>query len=177
MRQLVVSEFVSLDGVMGEPQDWSFPFANDEFMAFKREELWASDAQLLGRKTYEGFAEAWPTRQGEFADRLNAAPKYVVSTTLADAGWNNSHIIKTNVAAEIGALKASNGPDILVHGSRTLVQTLLSEGLIDELRLLVYPLVLGAGLRLFDSTGVKLNLIESKAFATGVVALRYAPTR
>jgi dihydrofolate reductase len=177
MRQLVVSEFVSLDGVMGEPQDWSFPYANDEFMAFKREELWASDVQLLGRKTYEGFAAAWPTRQGEFADRLNATPKYVVSTTLTNAGWNNSHIIKTNVAAEIKKLKASNGPNILVHGSRTLVQTLLSEGLIDELRLLVYPLVLGAGLRLFDRTGVKLNLTESKAFATGVVALRYTPTR
>ena len=175
MRQLVVTEFVSLDGVMGEPQDWSFPYANDEFMAFKREELWASDIQLLGRKTYEGFAEAWPTRQGEFADRLNAAPKYVVSTTLASADWNNSRIIRKNVAAEIRKLKAGDGPSILVHGSRTLVQTLLAERLADELRLLVYPLVLGAGLRLFDVDSFKFRLLETRPFATGVVALRFAP--
>ena len=185
MRRIVVTEFMSLDGIFEDPGNaekykyggWTMPFINDEFNNFKEEELHAADAQLLGRITYEGFAKAWPERTGDaFSDKFNNMPKYVVSKTLKKAEWNNSHIIAHNVAKEIALLKEEEGNDILVSGSGKLVNFLLEEELVDELRLLVYPVVLGTGKRLF-TTHVKLHLIASTPFKTGVVAYRYEPLR
>ena len=178
MRRLIVTEFVSLDGVMGEPQEWSFPYWGDDIAKFKHEELFSSDIQLLGRKTYEAFAAAWPSRTGDYADRLNASPKHVVSTTLKSVDWNNTHVVDGNVAEGVRAAKERSRGDILVHGSRSLVQGLTREGLVDEYRLLVYPLVLGSGLRLFDAgDAVKLTLTESRVFDSGVTLLAYEPSR
>jgi len=180
MRKIVATEFLSLDGVMGDPQNWSFPYWTDEIGKFKRDELFASDAQLLGRVTYEGFAAAWPSRTDEdgYADRLNSLPKYVVSTTLEKAEWNNSHLISEHVAEAISNLKQQPGQDILIHGSQTLVQTLLKHDLIDQYHLLVFPLVLGSGLRLFkDGSKTALKLVETKTFSSGVVAHIYQPDR
>jgi dihydrofolate reductase len=179
MRKIVVAEFLSLDGVMEEPA-WTFPYWNDEIAKFKYDELFASDAHLLGRVTYQGFAAAWPSRTDEagFADRMNGLPKYVVSTTLEKAEWNNSTIIKENVADEISKLKQQSGQDILVAGSATLVNTLMEHNLIDEYHLLVYPVVLGSGKRLFkDGSKTNLKLVETKSFSSGVVALIYHPDK
>ena len=174
--KLVVTQFVSLDGIIDEPQNWSFPYWNDEIAKFKNDELFASDAQLLGRVTYEGFAAAWPSRDGDFADKMNRMPKYVVSTTLDKAEWENSHVIKTNVPEAIAKLKQQDGKELTVHGSRTLVQTLIQHNLVDEYHLLVYPLVLGNGKRVFEQgSDTKLKLVESKTYDTGVVLLRYQP--
>jgi dihydrofolate reductase len=188
MRKVVVTEFVSLDGVMEDPGGseksvhgaWTFLFWNEEIGKFKYDELMASDAQLLGRVTYQGFAEAWPSRTDEagFADRMNSVPKYVVSTTLKKADWNNSHIIKANVAEEVSKIKQQLGQDILVAGSATLVQTLIKHDLVDEYRLLVYPIVLGSGKRLFgEGSKTTLKLVESKPLGSGVMALVYQPDR
>lgn len=178
MRKLIVTEFLTLDGVVGEPQNWSFPYWNDEIENFKHRELFSSDAQLLGRVTYEGFASAWPSRTGDYADRLNRLPKYVVSTTLDDPEWNNSHLIKENIAEEISKLKDQAGEDILMHGSITLVQSLIRDDLIDQYNLLVYPLLLGGGKRLFKKeSNASLKLVETKPFTSGVVLLRYQPDR
>jgi len=171
---------MTLDGVVESPQDWSFPYWSDETAKFKWDELLATDAHLLGRVTYEGFAAAWPDRtdaQG-FADRMNSLPKYVVSTSLKKAEWNNSHIIKTNVADEIAKLKKQSGDDILVAGSMTLIRMLMEHDLVDEYRLLMYPIVLGKGKRLFtDGMVTSLKLTESKPMGSGVVLLRYEPDR
>jgi dihydrofolate reductase len=181
MRKIVVTEFLSLDGVMEEPGSWSFPYWNDEIGKFKYDELFASDAHLLGRVTYQGFAAAWPSRKDEqgFADRMNGLPKHVVSTKLENAEWNNSHLIKENVAEEVSTLKQQPGQDILVAGSATLVKTLVEHDLIDEFHLLVYPLVLGSGKRLFKDLAkpVDLKLLETRSFPTGVVLLSYGPER
>ena len=171
---------MTLDGVVESPQDWSFPYWSDKTAKFKWDELLATDAHLLGRVTYEGFATAWPNRtdaQG-FADRMNSLPKYVVSTSLKKAEWNNSHIIKTNVADEIAKLKKQSGDDILVAGSMTLIRMLMEHDLVDEYRLLMYPIVLGKGKRLFtDGMVTSLKLTESKPMGSGVVLLRYEPDR
>jgi dihydrofolate reductase len=178
MRRLVVSEYVSLDGVVEQPS-WTAPYWNDEIARFKFDELFASDALLLGRVTYEGFAAAWPAMQDEqgFADRMNSLPKYVVSATLAEAAWNNSHIIREDLAAEVTRLKQGPGMDILVYGSGELVHALLQHGLVDELRCLVYPLVLGSGKPLFKPAAgpLKLELVEANSFSSGVVLLAYRP--
>jgi dihydrofolate reductase len=130
----------------------------------------------LGRVTYQGFAAAWPSRTDEFADRLNNLPKYVVSTTLESAEWHNSHLIKENIAEGINRLKQQPGQNILVHGSCKLVQTLMQDQLVDEYNLLVYPLVLGGGMRLFnDGDRASLKLVEATPFRSGVVLLRYQP--
>lgn len=177
MRNLVVTEFVSLDSVMENPA-WTFPYWNDEIAAFKGEETDAADALLLGRVTYEGFAAAWPNSPDEGAPYFNSVRKYVVSNTLDKAEWNNSVIISGDVVREIQTLKQSVGRDIMVHGSGTLVQTLLQHGLVDRVRLLVYPVVLGTGKRLFaDGTAATLQLLETRAFSSGVTALIYAPAR
>ena len=185
MRKIIVSEFISLDGVFESPGDdgssfkyagWTMPYGNDEFMKFKTEELFASDALLLGETTYAGFAKAWPTMKGagEFGERMNGLPKYVVSTTLKEATWNNSTIISKNVAEEIPKLKTMEVQDILVFGSGLLVQTLIQNNLVDEIRFLVYPVVLGTGKRFFkEGTNTTLKLQEVRAFKTGVVLLRY----
>jgi dihydrofolate reductase len=176
MRKIVLAMFLSLDGVMEEPA-WTVPYWNDEIAKFKSDEISGSDSLLLGRVTYQGFAKAWPTSKDEGADRMNGIRKYVVSTTLAKAGWNNSSIIHENVFDSIKRLKEQSGQDILMYGSGMLARTLLEHHLIDRLNLLVYPLVLGSGKRLFASAEVKtrLKLVEHKPFSSGVVALIYQP--
>ncbi|MBB6670362.1 dihydrofolate reductase family protein [Cohnella nanjingensis] len=177
MRKVIVSEFVSLDGVMEEP-GWTFQFGGEEQDKFKFEELKASDALLLGRVTYEGFAAAWPNmieQTGEYGEWMNGYPKHVVSTTLDRAEWTNSSVIKGDIAEEITKLKEQPGKDILVFGSCALVQTLHNLGLIDEYRLMVYPIVVGSGKRLFQDglNQTVLKLTETKTFQTGVVVLTY----
>src|SRR5919199_1601462 len=165
MAKVVVSQFVTLDGVIEDPGGaeafdrggWAFQFERGpEGDKFKLDEVMAADSLLLGRKTYEGFAAAWPSRQDDvgFADKMNSMPKYVVSTTLTDPEWNNTTVISDNVADEVAKLKERDGGDILVYGSATLMDTLLQHDLIDELVLMVFPVVLGTGKRLFaDGTG------------------------
>ena len=188
MRKIIVSEFMSLDGVIEDPGGaegyehggWTFPYWSDEIGKFKGEELFASDAMLLGRITYEGFAAAWPSRTDEhgFAERMNNLPKFVVSTTLAGAEWQNSTVLKGDVAAEIANLKDRPGGDILVAGSAQLVRTLAQNDLVDEYRLLVYPVVLGSGKRLFgDGKRSELELRETRSFDSGVVLASYRPPR
>lgn len=170
---------MSLDGVVESPEKWSFQFWNDEIGKFKFEETFASDALLLGRVTYEGFAAAWPSRKDPegFADRFNSMPKHVASKTLKKLEWNNSHLIKGDLAAEVSRLKQQPGQDIVIHGSPGLIRSLMPHKLIDEYRLLIYPVVLGHGKRLFDETSTEnLKLIESRSFDTGVVKLVYRPT-
>ena len=186
MGRIVVTEFVSLDGVMEDPGGsenfkyggWTFQIPwGDEGGQFKVDETMESSALLLGRKTYEGFAEAWPSREGEFADRFNSMPKYVVSSTLDKAEWNNSTLIQGDLAEEIGKLKEQEGGPILVAGSATLVHSLIESDLVDEVRLMVFPVVLGAGRRLFGETSDKktLRLIDSKIVGDGVAILVYEP--
>lgn len=177
MRNIVVTEFVSLDGVMEHPA-WTAPYWNDEIAHFKGEETAASDALLLGRVTYQGFAAAWPESKDEGAEYFNGVRKYVVSTTLDTVEWNNSMLIKGDIVAEIAKLKQQDGRDMTVHGSATLVQTLMQHRLVDRYRLLVYPVVLGTGKRLFqEGTTATLKLLESQSFSSGVVALMYQPTQ
>jgi dihydrofolate reductase len=177
MRKLVVTMFVSVDGVIEEPHLWVFPFWNDAITKFKRDELFATDTLLLGRVTYDVFAASWPSRKhDEFADRMNSLPKVVVSTTLGKAEWNNSTIIGKNIRGEVAALKQQPGQEIVVHGSPTLVATLMEHGLIDEYRLLTFPIVLGSGKRLFaQGSKASLKLLEAKSFDSGAILLRYQP--
>ena len=181
MRRVVVTEFVSLDGVMEDPR-WTFQFERGaDGDKFKLDEVREHDALLLGRVTYEGFAEAWPSRTDDvgFADKMNSMAKYVVSTTLQEAEWNNSTVIKGDVAEEISKLKQQPGSDILVAGSRTLVQTLMQHDLVDEYRLMVFPVVLGSGMRLFtdESERTALRLADTKTVGEGVLILIYEPAR
>jgi dihydrofolate reductase len=180
MRRVVVSEFVSLDGVMKAPDKWHFQFWHEEMGKYKYDELFASDALLLGRVTYEGFAAAWPFRAGDddFADRMNDLPKNVVSTSLGEPlEWNHSSLIKGNPAEEVSRLKQQPGQDILIAGSAHLVNTLMPHGLIDEYRLMIHPVVVGSGKRLFseDRDTTALRLVETKRFGSGVVVLTYQP--
>lgn len=185
--RIVVTEFVSLDGVMEDPGGaesfkyggWTFEInRGDEGDQFKLDEALSSEALLLGRVTYEGFAAAWPSREGEFADKFNAMPKYVVSSTLEEPEWNNSTVLKGDVAEEVAKLKQERDGDIYVHGSARLVQTLVDHDLVDELRLMVFPVVLGSGRRLFGETSDKkpLRLVDSKVIGDGVAILIYAPS-
>jgi dihydrofolate reductase len=176
MRKIVVTEFLSLDGVMEDPS-WTVPYWNDDIARFKWGELFTSDVLLLGRVTYEGFAAVWPSQNDErgFADRMNNNAKYVVTTSLDKAAWNNSTMIKDHVADAIADLKQQPGMDILVGGSATLSQWLLEQGLVNQYNLLVYPVVRGKGKKLFKDGDQqsKLKLIESRCFQ-GVTLLRYA---
>jgi dihydrofolate reductase len=175
MRRLIVSEFVTLDGVAEDPGGaeafehggWAFKFDRSaEGDKFKLEETMGAEAMLLGRKTYEGFASAWPERTDDvgFAEKMNGMPKYVISSTLKEASWNNSTILDGDAVKEVSKLKAQPGGDVLVAGSLRLVGALLTAGLIDELRLMVFPTVLGAGRRLFDegASTPALRLIDSR---------------
>ena len=186
MGRIVVTEFVSLDGVMEDPGGaegfehggWSFEISRgEEGDRFKLEETMASDALLLGRRTYEGFAAAWPSREGEFADKFNSMPKYVVSSTLEDPSWTNTTVLRGDLAQEVARVRDAHDRDVVVHGSATLAQALLEAGLVDELRLMVFPVVLGKGKRLFGETGGKrpLRLVESRTVGDGVAILTYAP--
>jgi dihydrofolate reductase len=177
MRKIVVGEFLSADGVMETPETWQFPFQTDEMGEITEGQIRDADAFLLGRTTYEGFAEFWPTQtNNEFgvADKLNSAPKYVVSTTLQKADWNNSTLIKSNVIEEIRKLKQQPGSIIAIIGSAKLVHSLLEAGLVDEIQVLVHPIVLGEGIRLFvDGYRSPLKLADSKILSNGVVYLSY----
>jgi dihydrofolate reductase len=186
MGRIVVTEFVSLDGVMQAPgggeeyqhAGWTFQIARgDEGEKFKVDETMASEALLLGRVTYEGFAAAWPRMQGEFADKFNGMPKYVVSSTLKDPEWNNSTVLSGDVVEEVTKLREQSGGDVVVHGSAQLVQALLEHDLVDELRLMVFPVVLGTGKRLFGATSDKkpLKLTSSRTVGDGVAIMIYAP--
>ena len=188
MGRIVVTEFVSLDGVMEDPggaEDfkyggWTFEIARgDEGDKFKLDETMESDALLLGRKTYEGFAAAWPSREGEFADKFNSMPKYVVSSTLDSPEWSNSTVLKDDPVEAISKLRREHDGEIVVHGSAQLVQTLLEHDLVDELRLMVFPVVLGNGKRLFGDTSDKkpLQLADSKTVGDGVAILTFRPSR
>ncbi len=178
MRKIVVSEFLSADGVMEAPDTWQFPFQSDEMGEITERQTRDTDAFLLGRLTYEIFAAFWPTMtNNEFgiADKMNSAPKYVVSTTLQQADWNNSTLIRSNVIEEIRKLKQQPGGKIGIIGSATLVHSLLDAGLIDEIQVLVHPLVLGKGVRLFVDGGrrMSMKLADSMILPNGVVFLSY----
>ncbi len=184
MGRIVVTEFISLDGVIEDPggsedfkhSGWSFEISRgDEGDEFKAEETMGADAMLLGRITFEGFAQAWPSREGEFADKFNSMPKYVVSSTLTDPEWNNSTVLSGDVAEDVSKLRDDVDGNILVHGSAQLVQTLMEHDLVDELRLMVFPVVLGGGKRLFGDTTDKkpLQLADSRTVGDGVSILVY----
>jgi dihydrofolate reductase len=184
MGRIVVTEFISVDGVVEDPggsEDfkyggWSFEISRgEEGDKFKLDETMESEALLLGRVTFEGFAEAWPARTGEFADRFNSMPKYVVSSTLESPTWNNSTVIKGDVAKAVTELREQLDGNIVVHGSVQLVQYLLENDLVDELRLMVFPVVLGRGKGLFGETSDKkpLELVESKTVGEGVTIQIY----
>lgn len=177
MRKIVVSEFMSLDGVIGSSETWQFPFQTEEMGAITERQIHDTDAFLLGRNTYEIFAQYWPTQTNNehgVADKLNSAPKYVVSTTLQKADWNNSTQIKSNIIEEIRTLKQQPGSSIAIIGSAMLVHSLLGAGLIDEIQVLVHPIVLGTGVRLFvEGYSSSFTLAESKILSNGVVYLTY----
>ena len=183
--KIVVTEFVSVDGVMEDPggaEDfkyggWTFKFDRGEGDKFKLDETMASGALLLGRKTYEGFAAAWPSRTDDvgFADKFNSMPKYIVSSTLENPTWNNSTVLKGDLKEEVEKLRDSVDGDVVVHGSAQLAQSLIEQDLVDELRLMVFPVVLGSGKRLFGETSDQKHyeLADSKTVGDGVAILTY----
>ena len=180
MRRVGAWELVSLDGVMERPEEWAFSYSDDEMGEASASGIAASDALLLGRVTYEHLAAYWPNQPGgePMVDYINSVPKYVVSGTLEEPlAWNNSTIISGNVAEEIARLKRQPGKDITILGSGTLVRSLLRDGLLDEFTLMVHPVVLGSGKRLFEdrSDARALMLASSRTFSTGVVSLAYRP--
>ena len=183
MGKLVVTEFVSIDGVFEDPGGaegyehggWTFEYdRGEDGDRFKLDELLEAQAQLLGRVTYEGFAEAWPSREGPFADKLNSDPKYVVSTTLAEPEWQNTTVISSSIPDAVSKLKETTDGVVLVSGSGTLVGTLLGADLVDELRLMVFPTILGRGRRLFPDgiDRLKLTLAESRTVGTDGVLVQ-----
>jgi dihydrofolate reductase len=185
MGEIVVSQFISLDGVIEDPggsEDfeyggWSFEFdRGDEGNKFKLDELMAAEALLLGRKTFDGFAAAWPSREGDFADKFNTMPKYVVSSSIGEPEWSNSTVIRDDVPGEVAKAKERHEGDVLVNGSATLIRTLMESDLVDEWRLMTFPVVLGKGLRLFGdgSAHATLKLTDSQLVGPdGVVVLTY----
>jgi dihydrofolate reductase len=185
--KIVVTEFMSLDGVVEAPGGgesfrhggWSFEIERgEEGDKFKLDETLSAEALLLGRVTYEGFAAAWPSRDGDFADKFNSMPKYVVSSTLEDPEWNNTTVLSGDVAEAVAKLRHEQDGDIVVHGSPQLVQALVEHDLVDEYRLMVFPVVLGSGKRLFGDTSDKksLRLVDSKIVGDGVAILTYQPS-
>jgi dihydrofolate reductase len=188
MGRIIVTEFVSLDGVMEDPggsEDfkyggWSFEFSRgEEGDKFKLDETIDSAALLLGRATYEGFAEAWPTREGDFAEKFNTMPKYVVSSTLKDPEWTNTTVLEPPVEQAVRKLKEDVDGDIVVHGSAQLAQTLLDLDLVDQLNLMIFPVVLGAGKPFFGQTSDKkpLRLSDHRLVGDGVAIMVYEPVR
>jgi dihydrofolate reductase len=179
MRKIVAGLFVSLDGVFEAPETWHFPYFNDEMSEAVASQMAAADTLLLGRRTYEEFAAYWADKgsEVELADQLNGMPKLVASTTLETVEWQNSSLIEGDVAVALRRLKQQPGRDISISGSGMLVRSLLADGVLDELRLLVHPIVVGSGKRLFDDVAgrVPLKLVESRTFSTGVLYLTYVP--
>jgi dihydrofolate reductase len=183
MKNVVASTYVTLDGVFEEPS-WSAPYWSDEAQLFARDLLWASDALLVGRKTYEGFAAAWPTeewieREGEFAERMNSYPKYVASRSLSEPlEWNNSHLLEGDAPDAVRKLKEQSGRDILMYSSVALMRDLMKQDLVDRFVLWVHPLVLGGGGRLFaEGDEAKLELANTTILPKGVAVLDYRPAR
>lgn len=176
MRKLVESTFVTLDGVIEAPQEWSPPYWDDEHAAYARKLLLAADALLLGRATYEGFAQAWPSRSGdEYSDRINAMPKHVASRSLTETGWNAT-VLEGELAAEVAALKEQPGADLLKFGSGEVDRTLVAHGLLDELHLWIFPVIAGRGQRLVEGIGTThLELVDTTRFASGIVVNVYSP--
>jgi len=188
MRRIVVSQFVSLDGVIEDPVGietlgrgaWSGRTdSGAEGGKFKVDEMMDSEAMLLGRKTYDGYVSAWPGRGGDYADKINGMPKYVASSTLENPEWNNTTVLDGDVASALRKLKQQPGGDILVHGSAELTYTLMEHDLVDEWRLMIFPIVIGAGKRCFGDPGkaVDLKLTDSRAVGDGVAILIYHPVR
>jgi dihydrofolate reductase len=185
MGRIVITEFVSLDGVMQAPggedfkhKNWSFEFDRGEGgNKFKLDETLDAEALLLGRVTYQSFAAAWPSRSGEFADKFNTMPKYVVSSTLKDPKWSNTTVIKGDAVEEVAKLRGELRGNIYVHGSCRLAQTLIEHDLVDQINLMVFPILLGTGKRLFGETSDKkrLRLVDSKTVGDGVEILIYQP--
>lgn len=194
MRKIFVTEFISVDGVIQDPHEWHFPFFDEEAGAFKGRELLETGALLLGRTTYDGFASAWPERgedmtgkpeptdmstESGFTDRFNWLPKYVVSDSLKeeDATWTNSHILRGDgLVDSLQALKQEDGNDIAIHGSGKLINSLMQTGVIDEYRLMVHPIVVGKGQRLFPDglESLTLRLVDTVTYPKGITVLTYA---
>jgi len=177
VRKIVASMLMAMDGVVENPQ-WTSQFRSEESQKYKFDELFASDALLLGRRTYQGLAAAWPGATGAYGERINRMPKYVPTTTLQEAEWNAT-LIKDNVVEEVTRLKQESGQDILIFGSVELIHSLMQEDLIDEYRLMVFPIVVGNGKRLFhgESQQKAFKLVQSQTFGSGVVVLTYEPNR
>jgi dihydrofolate reductase len=187
MAKIVVSQFITVDGVVEDPGGsenherggWAFQFdRGDVGNQFKLDEVMGSEALLLGRTTYEGFAEAWPSREGDFADKFNGMRKYVVSSTLAEPEWNNSVVVKPeDLASTVAELREGDGGDILVNGSARLVRELLERDLVDELRLMVFPVMIGGGKRPFPESQQKkrFKLTDTQTFGSGVAVHTYEP--
>jgi dihydrofolate reductase len=180
MRKLIASFFISLDGVVEAPDKWHFPYFNDEMGQAVGEAIAASDSMLLGRHTYEEWAAFWPQQDpasDPFVSVMNETPKFVASTTLEKVDWQNTTLLEGDLAEAVNELKARAGKNIGMSGSATLVRSLLEQGLVDELRLLVHPLVVGSGAKLFPdgASPVSLELVDSKTFSTGVLDLTYRP--
>jgi len=184
MRTLIVTEFITLDGVVeapgGEPTHphagWTMPYGVPELFAYKLTETLEAESLLLGRTTYEGFSGAWPSRDGEFADKMNAMPKHVVTGTLDELGWN-SQVLSGDVPSAVRGLKEGDGGPILVAGSATLVRALFSHDLVDELHLMVFPIMVGGGLTIFpaDRKKIALELVELRRYSSGVLLQVYRP--
>jgi dihydrofolate reductase len=177
--RLVATEYISIDGVFEEPGHWSGPWFGEDAGKFKWEELQNADAQLLGRVTYEGFAKAWPTMKdtGEFGERMNGMPKYLVSSTIEKGDWNNTTVLTGNLADEVAKLKGEPGNDLLIAGSGQLVRALTEDGPIDEYRFMLHPVILGRGKRLFPEGTAKFGLkhVDTRPLSTGIVVLTYHP--
>ena len=174
MRKLVESTFMTLDGVISRPQDWSPPYWDDEHTAYAGKLLDPADALLLGRDTYEGFAAAWPGRPGEYADKINSMPKHVASRTLTETTWNES-LIEGDVAEAVAALKEQDGGDIVKYGTGELDRALVENQLVDEFHFWVFPVVVGKGDRLFDGLDLtSLKLVDTSRFESGIVVLVYS---
>ena len=176
MRKLVESTFMTLDGVISDPQNWGSPYWDEDHNQYASKLLFSADALLLGRKTYEGVAQAWPQRSGDpYTDRINAMPKHVASTTLSETSWNAT-VIDGDVAEAVAGLKEQPGQDILKFGTGVLDRTLIEHRLVDEFHLWVFPVVAGSGDRLLDGLDLTpLSLVETTPFASGIVVLTYAP--
>jgi dihydrofolate reductase len=179
VRRIVNSTYVSLDGVIEHLEQWHFDYFDDDAGEYARELLAASDALLMGRLTYEGFAEAWSPQTGEFADKINSMRKYVASTTLDDVSWSGATLIEGDLVEEVAKLKEEPGEDILMYGFGPVGETLLQNGLLDELRLWVHPVLAGVGepgdMLLRKGNTAKLKLLDTRTFGSGIVVLSYGP--